>query len=194
MLQNLDVFGRSMSWEVFFFFYSSQKPHSNHVFPCFNHSSIVTYVINNRWHHILSRRLNLVDLLQNINFFLNCSANSLKKTSYSCSTMPNCSNDKKSILGFSFPLNFVPNHSPQLTSAIINCNLLRKSHSESYSLKAFRCNFFVWVWDWPKDEGRFPPPSWCLKQSWREAYFGVQCRIMSPRHWATFGDIGQIQE
>ena len=33
-----------------FFFYSSQRPHSNHVFsPRFNHSSIVTYVISNRW-------------------------------------------------------------------------------------------------------------------------------------------------
>ena len=64
---------------VFFFFYSSQKPHSNHIFPRFNHSSIVTYVINNRWHHILSRQSNLVDSLQNMNLFLNCSSNNFKK-------------------------------------------------------------------------------------------------------------------
>ena len=68
-----------------FFFYSSQKPHSNHVFPRFNHSSIVTYVINNRWHHILSRWSNLVD----------------------CSTTSKCSNDEKSILGFSSSLKLI---------------------------------------------------------------------------------------
>ena len=86
-----------------FFFYSSQKPHSNHVFPRFNHSSIVTYVINNHTHLILSRRSNLADSLQNIIFF-KCSANSLKKTSYSCSTVPKRSNDEKSVLGFNSPL------------------------------------------------------------------------------------------
>ena len=68
----LIFFGRSMFCEVVFFFYSSKKPHSNHVYPRFNNCSIVTYVINNRWYLILSRRSDLVDSLQNIIFFVAC--------------------------------------------------------------------------------------------------------------------------
>ena len=95
VLRNLDIFWANYVLRSLFFFYSSQKPHGNHVFPRFNHSSIVTYVTNSRLNHILSRRSNLVNSLQAINFFLNCSANSLKKHHIKCS------NDEKSILGFS---------------------------------------------------------------------------------------------
>ena len=92
---------------LMFFFYSSQKPHSNRVFPRFNHSSIVNYVINNRWHLILSRRSNLVDLLQNIKFFSTARLTAWKKTSYSCSTKTKCLNDEKLTLGFSYPLKWL---------------------------------------------------------------------------------------
>ena len=44
-------FGRSI-YVLRCIFNSSQNPHSNHVFRRFNLSVIVTYVINNRWHHI----------------------------------------------------------------------------------------------------------------------------------------------
>ena len=99
-IQSLNMALGDLCLVKLFFFYSSQKPHSNHVFPRFNHSSIVTYVINNRWHHILSRR----SILSIRYIFLNFSTNSLKKTLYSCSTITKCSNDEKSILGFSSPL------------------------------------------------------------------------------------------
>ena len=77
-IQSLNIQGASKFWYFLgdlclaklFFVYVAAKVHSNpHAFPRFNHSSIVTYVINNRWHHILSRRSNLVDSLQNIKFF-----------------------------------------------------------------------------------------------------------------------------
>ena len=77
----------------FFFFYSSQKPHSNHVFPLFNHSS---YVINNRWHHILeppTKSWRFVFWTARLRAWKN-----------RWSTMPKCSNVKKSILEFSSPL------------------------------------------------------------------------------------------
>ena len=103
-LQSLNMAVCDLCLAKLFFFYSKEKPHSDHVFPRFNHSSIVNYVVNNRWHHILSRRSNRVDSLQNINFF--CIARlTAKKTLYSCSAIPKCSKDEKSILGFSSPLN-----------------------------------------------------------------------------------------
>ena len=74
-------------------------------FPRFNHSSIVTYVINNRWHHIFSRRSNFVDSLQNIKFSELHARLTAQKFSYSCSTIPKRLNDEKSVLGFSSPLN-----------------------------------------------------------------------------------------
>ena len=72
-------FGRAMTCEVLFF-YNNQKPYSNYVFPLFNHSSIVTSVIYNRWHHESSRRSNVVNLIVTNFFriFLNCSAISLE--------------------------------------------------------------------------------------------------------------------
>ena len=71
VLQNLNIFniffGRCLV--KFVLFCSHQKPHSNRVFPLFNHSIIVTYVTKNFWHHIMSCGSNFVDLLQNIKFF-----------------------------------------------------------------------------------------------------------------------------
>ena len=69
VLRNPYIYLGNLCLAKFFFFYSSQKPHSNHFFPRFNHCCIITYIINNRCHHILSRRSNLVDSLRNINLF-----------------------------------------------------------------------------------------------------------------------------
>ena len=60
---------------------SNQKPHSKPCFSFFILSSIVTYVINfknSRWHQILSRQSNIIDLSKTSVFFLNFSANALK--------------------------------------------------------------------------------------------------------------------
>mgnify|MGYP001795084776 CR=1 FL=1 len=102
VLWDLDIF---FLWSTYVLIVKfSQKPQSNlHVFPLFNHSSFVTYLINNRWLLILSRLSNLFNLLQNLKIFWTARLTA-QKTSYSCSTMPKCSNDKKSILGFSSPL------------------------------------------------------------------------------------------
>ena len=69
MLRNLDIFWQSVSCEVCMSFIVVKRCTKNRVFPLFNFTSIVTYVINTRWHLILSRWSNLVDSIQNIKFF-----------------------------------------------------------------------------------------------------------------------------
>ena len=77
VLRNLDNF-RAIYVLRFFSFIAAKKLHSNNVFASFNYSSILTCIINNPWHLILSCQSNLIHSLQNIKFFFNCSANSKK--------------------------------------------------------------------------------------------------------------------
>ena len=112
----LKFFGQS----VFFIIYNSQKPHSNHVFPLFNHSSIIAYVITTAdctyW-----ATDQIFSICYKSSSFSQLLRKQLKKSSYSCCTLPKCSNDKKSILGFSSPLKC---HIQSLNKSSFTSNLI----------------------------------------------------------------------